>query len=114
MAGPRFDRHGSIQVEKLENWPETIMPHICQRATAEFIPAAEYGMRVVGMIGPVQRGSEPQLPVEAFRDGRRLRRNCRVLRPHGPVRPVMDFAQLADGAIIDPCLYGVDIGAVAG
>ena len=59
MAGPRFHRDGSVQLEKLEDGPEAIMPHVGQRAAAELIPAAEHGVGVVWMIGPVQRRPQP-------------------------------------------------------
>src|SRR5690606_28212703 len=77
-------------------------------------PASEKGMGVVGMVRPVEGWSEPELPVETFRYGRGVRGKGGELRPHRPVRPVVDLPQGPDGAVIDPRLDGADAGALAG
>ena len=78
------------------------MPHVGNRPAAELVPAAKDRVRVVRMIGPRQRRSQPQVPVEVLRHGRRIGRDRRVLRPYRPVRPVVNLAQGADGALPDP------------
>src|SRR6185437_6202661 len=54
MARGGFDADRRIQIEELKNGPEAVVPHVGDRPAPELIPAAEIGVRVVGMIRAVQ------------------------------------------------------------
>jgi len=90
------------------------MPHVGQRPAAKLVPSPEDGVRIAGMVRPVARRPQPQRPVEPGRHRRLIRRDRGVLGPHGAVRPVMNLAQGADGAAINPALDFLDVRAVAG
>src|SRR5215468_10826158 len=113
MAGTRFDWDRGVQVEKLEDRPETIMAHVRKGAAAKFIPATKYGVCIMRVIGSIERRTQPQCPIESLRDRRGFGRNGRILGPHWAIRPIMNFAQRADSAVINPRLDLSDVGAVA-
>ena len=114
MTGPRFHFDRGVQIEKPEDGPKAVVAHVRKRTAAELIPATEDGMSVIRMIGAVERGPQPERPVETLRYLRRLGWNGRILRPHRPVGPIVDFPQRADDAVVDPALNRTNVGAVAG
>ena len=46
--------------------------HISQRARAEIDPAAPFERQIIGMIGALRGRTEPEVPIQCFRHGRRL------------------------------------------
>src|SRR5207245_8993645 len=114
MAGARFYHEGRIQLEKVEDPPETVVPHIRQRSSPKFIPATKNRVSVVWMIGPVERRSEPELPIKTGRHGRRVGGNGGVLRPHRAVGPVVNLPQRPNRPFIDPALNFANVSAIAG
>src|SRR6266404_3159639 len=78
------------------------MPHIGQCSATEFIPPTKHSMRKVRMIWPVERRAQPERPIKAFGNWRFIHRNSRILGPDRAVRPIVDLAQSADCASINP------------
>ena len=77
VAQHRLDAGGPGQFQRTEHRPQTVVPHVRHRAAAEIVPAAEHHVRVVGMVRALGLGSQPEIPIEALRDGRRIGRERR-------------------------------------
>src|SRR5262245_41781810 len=90
------------------------MTHVRERSATKLIPTAKHGVRVARVIGPIERWTEPQAPVESLRNRRSVRGQCGELRPHWAVRPIVNLAQRPDGAGVDPSLDRPDSSAIAG
>ena len=100
---PASTLDGRAQLQHLEDLMEAVVPHVAQGAGAEVVPAAEDGMGIGRVIGPMRRGAQPQVPVEARGNGRLLGGRLRhALRPEGTRRPVVDFPHRADRAAGEP------------
>ena len=96
---------GPDEVERAEDRPETVMPHVGHGAAAEIVPAAEQHVGVVGMIRALALRAQPEVPIEAFGNRRRVGGEGGILRPHRAVGPIVNLAQRADGAIADPAQH---------
>ena len=94
---------GDAEVQLGEDGPQAVDPHVGHRAAAEVVPAAEDRVRVVRVIGAVQRGPQPEVPVEALGNRRPVSLGISVYCGH-----TGRFVQLwisrsgADHALLDP------------
>jgi len=63
---------------------EAVVAHLRNAAAPKLVPAAKDRMGVTAMIGPVERWSQPQVPVEIRRDGRLVGGKRELMRPERP------------------------------
>ena len=78
------------------------MPHVSNGSSAKLVPATEYVVCVLLVVGHVWNGSEPQIPIESFRHSLGFARTLGPLLPDRAVGPIVDFLQVSDQSCIHP------------
>ena len=85
----------------IEDGPKAVDSHIGQRTAAKVIPATKHCMGVVRVKRTIDGRPQPQFPIKSLGYRRAILRQLGVLRPDGPIGPVMDFTQRADHTFLD-------------
>ncbi len=115
VFGRGHGRHGGVEVEGPEDGVEDVAGPVAGNARAEGAPAAPFAWVVVGVVGATGRGTEPEVPVQGRGDGDAF---LDAFEPVDPavvaVAKAVDFADGADGSVLDPFAQKTDmLGGVA-
>ena len=97
-----FDFVGVAEFEGAEGHVDGVAGHVAEGAGAEVVPAAPFEAMIdVLFEGPLHGGSEPEVPVEVFRDGVGASGAFEALGPDGAVGPDVEFEGVAEDAGLD-------------
>src|SRR5882762_2999495 len=88
MAEVGLNDRWFFELQGIEHRPQAVITHICHTSTAEIVPAAEYHISIVGMIGAAGFRPQPQIPIQTAGNGRSIGGHGTVLRPYRAVCPV--------------------------
>ena len=96
---------GSPQVQHREGGVHDMAGHVAHRAGAEVLPRAPAERVIRRVVRAHGRRADPQIPVQAIGNRRRVSRPGHPLRPDRTVGPAVHLADRADGPGGDPFLH---------
>ncbi len=102
IAGTGIDAGGRFEFESTKNCVEAVRAHVAKSAATEVAPAAPDKRQIHVIERASGRGAEPEVPIEAIRDGIGFLGTLNALRPERTTGPIHNFAHRADRAAPNP------------